>query len=166
MVSAPDPDPAGPLDLRASDAEREAVIDQLRDHAAAGRLDTDELAERLEEAYGARTRGDLARVLRELPQPEPDLSAERRARARKSLYASLGSYVSTTAVLVGIWALSGSGSFWPGWIMLFWGIALVGQAWHAFGPYAGEEEHDPRRRHRGHRGRRHRRLPPPPERGR
>ena len=39
--------------LRASDDEREALVDALRGHAAAGRLTTEELEERTGAAYGA-----------------------------------------------------------------------------------------------------------------
>ena len=54
-------------ELRASDREREDAVTQLREHGAAGRLDVDELEERIGPAYAARTRGDLATLLRDLP---------------------------------------------------------------------------------------------------
>src|SRR5207244_162233 len=44
-----------PTDLRVSDQERERAAAEIREHFAAGRLDADELAERLERAYAART---------------------------------------------------------------------------------------------------------------
>jgi hypothetical protein len=53
--------------LRASDDERAAVSDALTRHHLAGRLDIDEYTERLELAYGAKTRGDLAPLLVDLP---------------------------------------------------------------------------------------------------
>jgi len=53
--------------LRASDAERERVAETLRRHHLDGRLDTDELQERLERAYAARTTGELAPLLADLP---------------------------------------------------------------------------------------------------
>lgn len=56
--------------LRASNAEREHVIDQLRQHAAEGRLTMEEFEQRVAEALAARTRGDLRPVLRELPPLE------------------------------------------------------------------------------------------------
>jgi hypothetical protein len=34
-------------------------------------------------------------------------------------------YLSVNAVLVAIWALTGLGSFWPGWILFAWGLVLV-----------------------------------------
>src|SRR3954454_13738627 len=53
--------------LRASDAERERVADALRRHHVDGRLDTEELQERLERCYAARTTGELAPLLADLP---------------------------------------------------------------------------------------------------
>ncbi|MFZ0040947.1 MAG: DUF1707 domain-containing protein [Solirubrobacteraceae bacterium] len=55
-------------ELRASDQEREAVAERLRSHHADGRLDTDELQERLGRCYAARTRGELAELLGDMPR--------------------------------------------------------------------------------------------------
>jgi len=55
--------------LRCSDAERERVAAFLRDQAVEGRLTPDELEERLERAYAAVTRGDLDRLVIDLPTP-------------------------------------------------------------------------------------------------
>jgi uncharacterized protein DUF1707/cell wall-active antibiotic response 4TMS protein YvqF len=55
-------------DLRASDAERELLVDALRAHAADGRLTTDELEERSAAAYSATTRGELVALRRDLPE--------------------------------------------------------------------------------------------------
>lgn len=46
--------------MRASDADREAVVEQLREAAAEGRIDLDELDARLNLALTAKTYGDLA----------------------------------------------------------------------------------------------------------
>jgi len=53
--------------LRASDADRDAVADRLRGAAVEGRLEPDELEERLHAALRARTYGDLHRLLTDLP---------------------------------------------------------------------------------------------------
>ncbi|HEX6856542.1 MAG TPA: DUF1707 domain-containing protein [Streptosporangiaceae bacterium] len=55
--------------FRASDADRDRVADALREHYAVGRLSADELDERLTTALGARTLGELNRVLTDLPGP-------------------------------------------------------------------------------------------------
>jgi Domain of unknown function (DUF1707) len=53
--------------LRASDADRDAVAERLRQAAVEGRLDPDELEQRLHIALRARTYGDLNRLLTDLP---------------------------------------------------------------------------------------------------
>ncbi len=58
-------------DYRVSDAEREAVIDELRRHTAAGRLTVAEFGERMDEAHAARTASQLQAALRELPRLQP-----------------------------------------------------------------------------------------------
>jgi hypothetical protein len=53
--------------LRVSDAERDAALQVLSEHAAVGRLTLDELEERSSRALGARTRGELATLTSDLP---------------------------------------------------------------------------------------------------
>jgi len=55
--------------MRVSDSDRERAADVLREAAGHGRITMDELDERLEVAYAAKTYGDLAAVTRDLPQP-------------------------------------------------------------------------------------------------
>ena len=43
------------------------------------------------------------------------------------------SYVVVNAVLIGIWAISGAGYFWPAWVIGGWGIGLVIHAWDTYG---------------------------------
>jgi hypothetical protein len=70
---------AADLELRASDTDRERVADLLREAAAQGRIDMDELEERLEAVYAAKTYGELVPVTRDLPAdgaaPRLDLPA-------------------------------------------------------------------------------------------
>jgi hypothetical protein len=54
--------------LRVSDAERDATLRQLGDHAAVGRLTLDELEQRSGQALAAKTRGELATLTSDLPQ--------------------------------------------------------------------------------------------------
>lgn len=71
--------PADPrAGLRASHADREAVAERLREAAGEGRLDMDELEERLEAAFSAKTYGELVPLTADLPGPHqqrPPLSA-------------------------------------------------------------------------------------------
>ncbi|MEU2022497.1 DUF1707 domain-containing protein [Streptomyces sp. NPDC016469] len=52
--------------MRASDADREAVVEQLREAAAEGRIDMEELDERLNLALTAKTYGELAPITEDL----------------------------------------------------------------------------------------------------
>jgi hypothetical protein len=53
--------------LRISDADRHRVAELLREAAGEGRLDIEELDERLEAAYSAKTYGDLVPLTADLP---------------------------------------------------------------------------------------------------
>ena len=121
----PPPEPT----LRASDAEREHLAGLLREHAAQGRLTVDELDERLDRVYAARTRGELAPVVADLPAPR---QAPRSPRRREPLSHALVPYLAVNLVLIAIWAATGAGYFWPIWPLLGWGIGLMGpcaRAW-------------------------------------
>ncbi|MFE2287367.1 DUF1707 domain-containing protein [Streptomyces sp. NPDC059443] len=54
-------------ELRASDADRDRVVERLRDAVAEGRLDMDEFEERLEATYKSRTYAELEPLTRDLP---------------------------------------------------------------------------------------------------
>ncbi|MEV0229424.1 DUF1707 domain-containing protein [Nonomuraea sp. NPDC050786] len=56
-----------PGELRASDAEREAVVEQLRVASVEGRLTLAELTDRTEAAYSATTHAELALLTQDLP---------------------------------------------------------------------------------------------------
>lgn len=59
-----------PRDLRASDADRENVVNLLRDAASDGRLTLEEHTERVERAYAARTLGELKDLTGDLARPD------------------------------------------------------------------------------------------------
>ena len=74
---------SGPADhglMRVSDSDREQAAEVLREAAGQGRISFDELDERLEAAYAAKTYADLATVTRDLPQagqaPSPARAAQ------------------------------------------------------------------------------------------
>jgi Domain of unknown function (DUF1707) len=136
--------------LRASDAERERTATQLREHTAAGRLTTEELAERLDAAYAARTVAELDVLLTDLPAAvgahaggptarRPD-RAPTRERARQHVLHVAGQAVLVSLVCVLIWLAAGADSpFWPQWVMLGMGIRLLFVGWAELGP-AGNGE--------------------------
>jgi Domain of unknown function (DUF1707) len=122
-----------PHEILASDTERERVVDALRSHAAAGRLDADELEERLERAYGARQRADLVPLTADLPVIEPPAPPRRRSMP------SVAPVLAIAVLLVAIWALTGAGYFWPVWVIAWWGFALAMKSapWLRGQPWAG-----------------------------
>lgn len=65
MPETPDRDAA--LEMRASDIDRERFAERLRDAAGEGRLTMDELEERLELVYSAKTFAQLEPVVKDLP---------------------------------------------------------------------------------------------------
>jgi len=71
MTDADRPGP-GPGDIaahRAADVDRDAVAERLRIAAREGRLELTELDDRLGRAYQAKTYGDLATLVADLPAP-------------------------------------------------------------------------------------------------
>ncbi|HEY0000003.1 MAG TPA: DUF1707 domain-containing protein, partial [Actinoplanes sp.] len=57
------------MSIRASDDDRERIVAALEQHTGAGRLTLDEFAERAQVAHAARTLGELAAVVHDLPAP-------------------------------------------------------------------------------------------------
>jgi hypothetical protein len=56
-----------PTVMRASDADRDAVLAELSEHFQAGRLTLEEFDQRSSQALSARTFGDLAELTKDLP---------------------------------------------------------------------------------------------------
>jgi Domain of unknown function (DUF1707)/Cell wall-active antibiotics response 4TMS YvqF len=67
--------------MRVSDAERDATLKILGDHAAVGRLSLDELEERAEQALTVRTRGELTALTSDLPKDTASVSSQATALA-------------------------------------------------------------------------------------
>jgi hypothetical protein len=134
----------GREEMRAADADREAVADRLRTALNEGRIDLMEFDERLGRAYGAKTYGELDGLLTDLPGVTP---AERQGLAvvpetgvpvgrypgatQRWLVENWTPYLSVVALTVFIWGvpslLSGDGVafFWPFWVAGPWGVILV-----------------------------------------
>jgi len=125
--------------MRASDAEREGVVAELREHFAQGRLSSEEFEERVARAYGARTRDQLAPLLVDLPNER----RQRRERRRHNVGAWSRWFV-VNLVCWAIWAADfvatpGHHVYpWPVWVTVPWGLMLMRgmhhhhhrRAWH------------------------------------
>jgi hypothetical protein len=75
--------------VRASDADRERVVAELREHCAQGRLTLEEFSGRADEAYSAKTLAELETVKRELPEATTP-SARPQRKARRFLVSIMG----------------------------------------------------------------------------
>jgi hypothetical protein len=149
------PDSSG---LRVSDQQREQVAQAIRDHYAAGRLNEEELTERVTAAYSALTESDLAEVVKDLPklpaspQQQKAELRKRRSDLQSRLFQEAGGGAVAFAVCTAIWAANGAhGSFWPIWVALLTLIVLARSAWRLYGPGADLDEverHLDRRRSR------------------
>jgi hypothetical protein len=124
--------------LRASDADRDRVAIELRDHAAAGRLSPDEFDQRLEVALSARTNADLAAVLDDLPPATvPAVRSPERELARRRLAHRAGGAAILLVACVAIWVANGAhGQFWPIWVIVAGALGLGREAWRTLGPGA------------------------------
>jgi hypothetical protein len=139
--------------LRASDADREQFVEALRQHHAEGRLTVEELEERTERAYAARTLGDLDALGGDLPPLRPAAPATgsswpasedlppklrppgpRRAAAKATLLRTIVWFATISLMMIVIWALSGRNYFWPAWPILGFSVAVIWQALAVWGP--------------------------------
>ncbi|MCE3275539.1 MAG: hypothetical protein K0R13_1394 [Propionibacteriaceae bacterium] len=76
--------------LRASDDDRDRLVEQLQRHATEGRLSLDEYSERVDRVLVARTHGELAAVMHDLPaESTVDAALGHRESARQLIVALL-----------------------------------------------------------------------------
>jgi hypothetical protein len=129
-------DPRPQDELRASDADRDWVVERLRQAHGEGRLDLAEFDERTARAYAARTYGELAAVTADLPAvdllaaPRPAAAESApseavpavRSGAERTLWAATGAWLTVSLINLVIWGSSASrvrngstlgGSGWP-----------------------------------------------------
>ena len=106
--------------LRLSDADRQQALEVLGEHFAQGRLDRDELDERSDAVWSAKTHGDLSPLFADLPGSEAGSPPPRvRLRGPAGLRRAIGPALAVLGVLtvlthlpfvllaVGVWLLLG-----------------------------------------------------------
>jgi len=124
--------------LRVADADREQLVEELHEHAVAGRLTSDELEERVGVAYSASTRADLDALRADLPVSSTSVKlalTKRKGQLRRRLLQEAGGSVGVSLLAVGVWLASGpAGSFWPGWVIGITLLPVVRDAWRLLGP--------------------------------
>jgi len=63
----------------------------------------------------------------------PDYEQARaRVEKKRKFTGDVVAYVVINAFLVGVWAVTGFGYFWPGWVLAAWGVFLVLDAWNLY----------------------------------
>lgn len=121
-VALPDHPSSDRSSIRASDADRHQTIEVLRKHTAEGRLTVDEFDQRVGEAYEARTLGELQRCTRDLPMVNPPPARVAHTPARHRRDPNLVGFVTTSLLLIFIWAMAGAGYPWPLWAIVPMGL--------------------------------------------
>jgi len=119
--------------LRAADADRHKIADQLKAALDEGRLSLDEYDERVRDAYAARTYADLLVIVADLPQPgmsAAEVSARRSADLKRdarrmptALSVLWTIYGALAAVNLVVWVLvattvNGYIYPWPVWLLV------------------------------------------------
>ena len=128
-----------PMGMRASDHDRQQVVERLRAGMEDGRLQMEEYVERVGRAYQAVTYGDLAPLDADLPAltPVQRTPAPRAAATPGGVFASLPAalkvlwtiWLTVVSINVVIWALvSATGGHlaypWPAWVAGPYGAVL------------------------------------------
>lgn len=139
-------------DMRASDADRQEVVERLRGALDEGRLKMDEYLERMGLAYEAVTYGDLVPLYRDLPEARPvakrqtatppapaPAPAPKAELVRRGAFASLPTpvkvlwtiWATVVSINVVVWVLVSATTAqliypWPLWVAGPWGVVLLG----------------------------------------
>jgi hypothetical protein len=124
---------AGPGHLRASDADRDQVIDVLKAAFVQGRLNIDELAARAGQVLTSRTYAELAAITADIPAraiaapapPQPARAPARKAAPRKAVV--LGACAVVLSALMGAAFLTFYGGFVVLLLVAFIGATVTAQ---------------------------------------
>ncbi|MFD4196896.1 2TM domain-containing protein [Amycolatopsis thermoflava] len=63
-----------------------------------------------------------------------------RLKRKHDYYAHVLAFVLFNGFLVGIWALTGAGFFWPMFPLALWGFGLIMHTWDTFAPNSPSEK--------------------------
>jgi fatty acid desaturase len=58
--------------------------------------------------------------------------ARKRVERKHKFRGDVVAYVIVNLFLIGIWAVTGAGYFWPGWVLAGWGVLLLLDAWNLY----------------------------------
>lgn len=122
---------------RVGTAERERTASVLGEAFALGYLSMPEYESRLEEAFQAKTVGDLEQVAADIPveamrRGDPRRVEARRAAARRGVSIHAAIYVAVALVSLVVWGATavafGAWYFWPIWVLVGGGLGLASHA--------------------------------------
>jgi hypothetical protein len=110
-------------DFLASDQERDATASELGAHFQAGRLDAAELDDRLGRALRARTRGELAELVTDLPQTGAPQQPPAGRGSRATTIAAIAVTLGVAALIVTGLTITAGGAgyghrFWAPWWLI------------------------------------------------
>jgi DUF1707 SHOCT-like domain len=108
--------------MRASDADRDGVAERLREAATEGRLLTEELEQRLEAAFSARTYGELNAIVADLPgrRLAPRADAIRPTRMSSALAIAIAVAVTLAVIVTVVFIVTGVLAMWVLWLAAGW----------------------------------------------
>jgi uncharacterized protein DUF1707 len=112
--------------VRASDAERERIVQLLQDAAAEGRLSPEEAGERQAAASAATYREDLALLVADLPATQNRIPGPRAPRTPWLLWGAMR-FAFVAMLVVGFWTFWGIRLFW--WPLGFVAFAFLMRPW-------------------------------------
>jgi hypothetical protein len=122
--------------MRAGDSDRELVVQILREQHLAGRLDGDDLEQRLGRCLAAISHAELHAITADLPTrgarawlprgitgtPVADPGGRATVRSMRRVLRNLAGLIAI--LLLAIWALTNDGYFWPAWAWFGLGLPL------------------------------------------
>ncbi|HEY6422395.1 MAG TPA: DUF1707 domain-containing protein [Pseudonocardiaceae bacterium] len=119
--------------MRAADTDRERVAEQLRSAHSEGRLDLTEYDERVQQAWGARTYGELETLTADLPQalrPAALAAGRQPDRQHHRGRAAVAAWAGVSVLNLLIWAVVSLATvswFYPWWVWVAgpWGAMLL-----------------------------------------
>lgn len=83
----------------------------------------------------------LFQFLELVKNPASDYDRARtRVEKKRRFRSDLVAYIVVNVFLIGIWAVSGFGYFWPGWVLAAWGLGMILTGWDLFYRHEVTEE--------------------------
>jgi beta-phosphoglucomutase-like phosphatase (HAD superfamily) len=120
-------------EMKASDADRDAVLSELSEHFQAGRLTSAEFDERAGQALAARTYGELRNLLRDLPAarpgPQAPAATSSAAPSQRPSWPALLPVAALAGIAIAVVVSVGVAHHRPGFLGLLLLVLFVARRW-------------------------------------